>query len=261
MSRGTLVATSLDSNMEVTHKYAGAGARLARLRSAGCEVIHEVDATLLNKGPLRGSALFDRIVFNFPLLPKDFAAKIVAQGAHVDCILENRAMLVSFLEAAPSLLASAGLVVIASKNCRPYSWWRIEALPLWTGGELSLAGVLPWENTEYPSLMSGPCNVDCDLPVKPTDAVVFVFSRAEGKKNLFGAPWCREFARIHGSAPFDTRLVCAFCRPGGIHFRTEEELAEHNNARLHQKRLALEERWNVRLKMSEACSHAIGVEE
>merc|ERR1711920_286007 len=113
------------------------------MRSNGAEVVCGVDATCLADGPLGGSSRFDRIVFNFPLLP------VTAHGTmrSADVHLANRANLASYLRTAPALLQKDGLVLIASKDCFPYSWWRIEALPTWSGGELQFLGMLPWRCT------------------------------------------------------------------------------------------------------------------
>jgi len=88
-------------------------------------------------------------------------------------------MLVDFLGGAARLLTSNGLVLLASKDCYPYSWWRPEALPQWTVGDLELVAEIPWTRTEYPTLYRGPCNVDRDMAVKPTDAVIFVFGHRD----------------------------------------------------------------------------------
>merc|ERR1712151_1408752 len=117
---------------------------------------------------------FDRIVFNFPLLPVRAHAK-GTRTADVHCA--NQKMLVEFLRKAPGLLKPDGIVVIASKKCYPYSWWRLDALPKWADSELQHIASLPWQYTEYPSLYSGPCNVNRDAAVKPTDAVIFFYAR------------------------------------------------------------------------------------
>ncbi|CAE8734748.1 unnamed protein product, partial [Polarella glacialis] len=56
------------------------------------------------------------------------------------------------------------------------------ALPQWSGGKLAFIGALPWQYTEYPTLYSGPCNVNRDASVKPTDATMFLFAHADCKR-------------------------------------------------------------------------------
>lgn len=248
-----LVATSLDSEEEVIACYAGAAARLARLREAGAELHFGVDASCLSISLFAGQP-FDRVVFNFPLLP---ARTNSSRSAGVDMIIANRRLLVSFLDGATALLKPGGLVVITSKDCYPYSWWRIEALhEFTTRGSLRHLEELPWKCTDYPHLYNGPCNVNRDAAVKPTEAVAFVFTQRI--HHLFSN--CRSRSRDEASdwggnsrsgsgEPLSGRFGlhrCGICRVGGL--TSAQDLAAHEAGKIHQKRLELEHRWD--------CQHA-----
>mmetsp|Transcript_44415 Transcript_44415/g.139261 ORF Transcript_44415/g.139261 Transcript_44415/m.139261 type:complete len:384 (+) Transcript_44415:56-1207(+) len=252
LDAGLLVATSLDTEAELRSKYAGVAERLARIRSTGAEVICGVDARCLAGGRLAGAEPFDRIVFNFPLLP---VTEIEARSGLYDVHLANRAMLVEFLRSAPSMLRPDGIVVIASKDCFPYSWWRVEAMPQWSGGELAFVGMLPWQYTEYPSLYSGPCNVNRDASVKPTDAVIFAFARPGS--SVFGtysgnlvSEWNHSKGRVR-LTPCIGQLQCLICNVNGL---SEQDLAQHEAGKIHRKRAALEQRWEARLARGGALS-------
>ncbi|CAE7515263.1 unnamed protein product, partial [Symbiodinium necroappetens] len=69
----------------------------------------------------------------------------------------------------------------ADGDCYPYSWWRLESLPEWAGGQLAFMGAVPWQYTEYPSLYGGPCNVNRDASVKPTDATIFLYAHRDSE--------------------------------------------------------------------------------
>jgi len=244
LSPGSLVATGLDSEAEVRARYAAAGERLDRLREAGAEVLCGVDITRLGakECPLTGRpAAFDRVVFNFPLLPAAANPR-----RPVDVHVANRAMLTEFLRGVPRLLLPGGLAVIASKDCHPYSWWRIESLPEWSGGEMRLAGVLPWGYTEYPKLYSGPCNVNRDASVKPTLATIFVFAQVgyageHGDGTKIGDLRTFVSHKSNGRMRTRGRFNCDVCGVYGL--PSASELTEHESGKIHQKRAGLERRW------------------
>jgi len=239
---GQLIATALDEEAEVLAKYACGAERLSKLRSIGAEVVCGIDARRLHEGPLAGTDAFDRILFNFPLLP---VTAIQAHAGQYDVHLANRALLVDFLHSAQHLLRPNGAVIIASKDCFPYSWWRIEALPQWSGGDLAFAGMVPWSYTEYPTLYAGPCNVNRDAAVKPTDAVVYVFARAGSASfahfnaHLVNADWNHAKGRARVK-PALGNLCCEICCVNGL---SAQDLAQHEAGKIHRKRAALEKRW------------------
>ncbi|CAE7188709.1 unnamed protein product, partial [Symbiodinium sp. KB8] len=151
-----LVVTCLESEEDIRSQYADADQRLARLRGAGAKVICGVDATELLKGPLVDEEPFERIVFNFPLLP----AKVhKPRASSADVQIANRAMLVEFLRGAAAFLRKDGLLLIANK-VRPGIPARREMPPcLWAGDsklaastsglDEALAGedMVPWVDT------------------------------------------------------------------------------------------------------------------
>lgn len=94
-----LVCTSYDSHKTVLKKYPKAKEVLDKLRSAGAEVLHDVDGTNLRRTLPEKFAKqkFDRIVFNFPHSGE--------QRVHL-----NRALLRNFFDSAKTILQSGGEV-------------------------------------------------------------------------------------------------------------------------------------------------------
>jgi len=199
-----------------------------------------------------GLAPFERIIFNFPLLPMKVHKP---RASNNDVQIANRAMLVEFLRGAASFLRKDGVLLIANKDCYPYSWWRLEALPEWAGGELMCLGALPWKYTEYPSLYGGPCNVNRDASVKPTDAVIFLYVHADSPSyrraiNAAASSWryCCSPGCVQQD-PFDFR--CEVCL---VSTRTAADFAAHKAGKIHRKRVALEDCWEAALRASQGRS-------
>eukprot|EP00434_Breviolum_minutum_P007053 symbB.v1.2.006223.t3/scaffold340.1/size245066/9 len=141
------------------------------------------------------------------------------------------------------------------QDCYPYSWWRLEALPEWAGGELMCLGALPWKYTEYPSLYGGPCNVNRDASVKPTDAVIFLYVHADSPSyrraiNAAASSWryCCSPGCVQQD-PFDFR--CEVCL---VSTRTAADFAAHKAGKIHRKRVALEDCWEAALRASQGRS-------
>jgi hypothetical protein len=220
---------------------------LERMRFAGVDVRCGVDATCLGSDgcPLAGATPFDSILFNFPLLP---VSSNQPRDGTADMCVANRTMLVAFLRAAEGLLRPGGNVIIASKDLYPYSWWRIEALPKWTGGQLRLQEMLPWEFTEWPSLYQGPCNVNRDARVKSTDGIMFIFGFAAvgDDRSCNGVSPEFEWRQGGGSgirlATPAGAFSCDICRLHGM--SSEKDLAAHRAGKIHRKREDLERRWD-----------------
>ncbi|WCJ32220.1 hypothetical protein M5689_013659 [Euphorbia peplus] len=65
-SASNIVATSLDSQVEVIAKYSKAESNLKELKEMGCTIIHQLDVHTMRSHPLLLHSTFDKIVFNFP---------------------------------------------------------------------------------------------------------------------------------------------------------------------------------------------------
>ncbi|CAK9061285.1 Uncharacterized protein R408 [Durusdinium trenchii] len=105
--------------------------------------------------------------------------------------------------------------------------------------------------TEYPSLYGGPCNVNRDASVKPTDAVIFLYAHADSK----------HFRRALDAAASAWKYCCSPCFPQQDPFdfrcemchvstRTAADFAAHEAGKMHRKRVALEQCWQAALEAS-----------
>eukprot|EP00439_Symbiodinium_sp_Y106_P075233 s492_g14.t2 len=134
------------------------------------------------------------------------------------------------------------------RDCYPYSWWRLESLPEWAGGQLAFMGAIPWQYTEYPSLYGGPCNVNRDASVKPTDATIFLYAHrdSENFRPALEAASSWRYCCDPGQSkqgPFSFR--CDMCH---VSTRTAGDLHAHEAGKIHKKRAHLERLWKAALK-------------
>ncbi|CAE7280601.1 SPCC736.13, partial [Symbiodinium pilosum] len=109
-------------------------------------------------------------------------------------------------------------------------------------------GAIPWQYTEYPSLYGGPCNVNRDASVKPTDATIFLYAHRESE--IFrpaleaASAWrycCNPSQSKQG--PFNFR--CDICH---VSTRTVSDLDAHQAGKIHKKRFHLEKLWEAALE-------------
>eukprot|EP00913_Durusdinium_trenchii_P035547 g33266.t1 len=121
-----LVVTCLEAEAECIEQYAGVQQRLQQLKELGVQVICGVDATQLGAGPLKGTEAFERIVFNFPLLPMKVHKP---RASNNDVQIANRAMLVEFLRSAASFLRPVLDGEVTSRLVTAPAKWAIRSSP------------------------------------------------------------------------------------------------------------------------------------
>ena len=132
--RGSLVATSFDSKHSLVSKYGEEVCQnIENLSAAACvrQILHGVDATDLRNSlapRLRNQAKFDRIVFNFPLVPLTDTVEDRKNAIDIDVVVCNRYLLWKFIRESWEWLNESGVVLITSKTCAPYDLWRIHSL-------------------------------------------------------------------------------------------------------------------------------------
>ncbi|BFZ61175.1 hypothetical protein YB2330_002234 [Saitoella coloradoensis] len=118
-----LTATTHDSLTILTQKYPDAPTHIQTLKDLGAIVLHEVDATKLDKNKtLKGlGKKYDCVVFNFPHV----GAGIKDQDRN---IAVNQKLLLGFFESAQPILSPIGTVVVSLADSSPYTLWRIRDL-------------------------------------------------------------------------------------------------------------------------------------
>lgn len=189
-----LVASVYDSRDVVLPKYSGMPQRIAELEKSGAKVLCSVDARKLtmNKEIVENEEIvgeFSRIIFQFPLLPAKTSKEEYLQSCK-DPTVENRLMLLEFLLEAKQLITGDGLIVITSKDIKPYDMWRLgDKLACYTGGKkgeegtggeeskdkLAFLGKVPFSLTQFPGYKCQ--NVERDSRVKDTDAFSYLYGR------------------------------------------------------------------------------------
>ncbi|KAG7538112.1 hypothetical protein ISN44_As13g019300 [Arabidopsis suecica] len=65
-SATNLTATSLDTQGELERKFKNGKANVEELERLGCSVVYGVNVHSMTTKPSVGSALYDRVIFNFP---------------------------------------------------------------------------------------------------------------------------------------------------------------------------------------------------
>ncbi|EKX50304.1 hypothetical protein GUITHDRAFT_104114 [Guillardia theta CCMP2712] len=128
-----LYATSLDSSQTVLQKYNSAPANLQFLKQAHANILHNVDATKLERS--FKSERFDRIIFNFPHCGD--------QRVHL-----NRELLLNFFRSARDFLRDEGQIHVTIKVRPPYSEWGVEERAKEAG--LILRKIIPFDQRLYP---------------------------------------------------------------------------------------------------------------
>lgn len=129
-----IVATSFDSAAAVMSKYPDAKTVIQHLKEKGATVLHDVDATELER-TFGEKCRLDRIIFNFPHSGQ--------QRVHI-----NRNLLRSFFASARSKLRPEGEVHVTLKTLPPYSGWRIEEQAQMEG--MQLVATLPFASSDFP---------------------------------------------------------------------------------------------------------------
>lgn len=143
-SARNMVATSLDSKGTLKTKHWSSAAHLAELKSLGCRVLHDVDATYMNHHPILRRDKFDRIIFNFPHAGHDpeFCER------HDPLIERHKQLLEVFFKSSSRMLREGGEVHVAHRKDKPYNRWELETLAKKAG--LALIECVEFKKADYP---------------------------------------------------------------------------------------------------------------
>lgn len=218
-----LCATCYDDEDTVCSKYASARSSIDTIR-ARYECHCGVDATSLPSKVT--SRQFDRAIFQFPLVPP-VTKDVWATG--VDVSILNRELLLGFLRQVEPLLAKDGLVMITSKDVKPYLNWRIDWALCPHTRSLKYLGKLAFNPEAFSDYQFQ--NVERDQRVKCTEAYTYLFGwKAPADKHL--VPPC--------IVP-PNALYCTSCPAGP--FSGPGDMENHNNTAKHKEKVVFEERW------------------
>ena len=117
-----LTATSYESYDSVTTVYTNSKSILNQITKSGVKILHNVDATNLNKTPQILLNTYDIIVWNFPCIGIEHGAD--GQAEHIQ---KNQELLTIFFHNAWKYLNinNKKEIHITHKTIEPFSWWDI----------------------------------------------------------------------------------------------------------------------------------------
>ncbi|XP_059664226.1 uncharacterized protein At4g26485-like [Cornus florida] len=118
-------------------------AHIHELKSRGCAVMHDVDATKMGDDYVPSSLKYDRIVFNFPHAG---FSKIESRQSQ---IRRNQNFVMSFLKNAKKMVKDDGEIHISRKSNGFFKEWKIELLGLFSSG-LRLKEEVAFNLSDYP---------------------------------------------------------------------------------------------------------------
>lgn len=237
----SLCATVFDSCTALASKYSLA--HYDQLVADGVTVLTEFDVTNPNSwnGLVRNT--FDLVIFQFPLLPNDGCAATHQQSKVVgDQNLRHRRLLHKFLHHAQLHFLDkegARLMIITSKDVKPYRQWDIEhALVL--NSSINYLGHVPFNVSDFPGYDIR--NVDRDKFVKQTQGVSYYYSdksQPELAQHLHIEP--------HTKGQHSEQF-CAMCRVGPM--LTQGDITAHQQSKRHRQMSEFDRNWRHYLEQA-----------
>ncbi|CAK9308626.1 unnamed protein product [Citrullus colocynthis] len=141
-SASNIVATSLDSYLDVVTKYKNARLNLRILKGFGASVLHGVDATKMKLHIDLHMRKFDRIIFNFP------HAGFFWREDNLLMIRMHKSLVHEFFENASQMLRVDGEIHVNHKTKPPFSDWNVGQLA--QQNSLELIGCADFNILDYP---------------------------------------------------------------------------------------------------------------
>ncbi|KAK9156417.1 hypothetical protein Sjap_003897 [Stephania japonica] len=117
-----MVATSLDTQEFLKNNYGKAMSNIQSLRSRGCKVMHQVNATEMARYKKLNVVKYDRIVYNFP-----HAGFLVNESAK-DRLRRNRNFVSLFMANAAKMIEESGEIHISHKCNKISKQWGLQKL-------------------------------------------------------------------------------------------------------------------------------------
>ncbi|XP_057841206.2 uncharacterized protein LOC131050909 [Cryptomeria japonica] len=114
-----MVATSLDSREKIISSYESGQNNLQNLEKLGAMILHDVDATTMNKLQIIKKRRFDRIIFNFP------HAGFFGNEKDNRVIKKHRHLLNVFFKNGMTMLNKMGEIHVTHKEQDPYDKWKL----------------------------------------------------------------------------------------------------------------------------------------
>ena len=229
-----LVASVLDSKAELDQKYECHS--YSQLSQSGVQVIDQFDLTQPHCWQSLAPALFDVVIFQFPLIPAFTSGESYRQVCRdISVNTLNRRLLRLFLIHASRYALDpkgAQLCYITSKDVSPYREWDIEN-SIHQGLDIHYLGRMPFDIEVFPGYQIR--NVDRDSHVRDTNGITYVWSPNSSSSVA---------TQLHQSEVM-TGNVCAMCRAGP--FMAEKDRLAHMASRRHRLMAEYQRQWELLL--------------
>ncbi|KAL2475961.1 protein of unknown function (DUF2431) [Abeliophyllum distichum] len=137
-----MIATSLDSRDFLKKNYKHAMSNIEKLRSRGCIVMHEIDATKIANHHFLGGKTFDRVIFNFPF------AGFFNELSRDAQLKKHRRLVRRFLKNAKEMVSENGEIHISHKTNKFHIEWNLESVASSHG--LKLIEAVKFNQYDYP---------------------------------------------------------------------------------------------------------------
>ncbi|KAL2551240.1 uncharacterized protein Fot_04859 [Forsythia ovata] len=137
-----MIATSLDSQDFLKKNYKHAMSNIEKLRSRGCIVMHEIDATKIANHHSLGGKTFDRVIFNFPF------AGFFKELSREAQLKKHRRLVHQFLKNAKEIMSDNGEIHISHKTNNFHIEWNLESVASSHG--LKLIEAVEFNQYDYP---------------------------------------------------------------------------------------------------------------
>lgn len=230
----SLCATVFDSQAVLANKY-GVD-HYEQLVDSGVSVLTEFDVTDSTTWQGLAENSFDLVIFQFPLLPNDACATIHQRSQMLgDQNLRHRRLLHQFLQHAQQyFLAADGarLMIITSKDVKPYRQWDIEHA-LTIDSSISYLGQTPFNVSDFPGYDIR--NVDRDKFVKQTQGISYYYSD-EPQRQLAEHLSVAQYTQRQTSEQY-----CAMCRVGPM--LTQSDINAHQQSKRHRQMSTFDNNW------------------
>ncbi|CAH2069791.1 unnamed protein product [Thlaspi arvense] len=126
-SATNLTATTLDTQGELERKFKNGKANVEELERLGCSVVYGVNVhSMTTKPSLGGSAIYDRVIFNFPHAGFDYGRE-----HEIKLIMRHQELVRGFMKSARVLVKDedkGGEIHVIHKTEYPFSEWKLMSL-------------------------------------------------------------------------------------------------------------------------------------
>ncbi|KAK2652640.1 hypothetical protein Ddye_012496 [Dipteronia dyeriana] len=147
-SAHNMVASSIDTQENISSKYSNGLRNVIELEERGCKVLYGVDAKEMSQHFFLKTQKFDRIIYNFPHVGFPFRENSYCQ-IQLCLVMLNKGLVKGFLKNAKVMLKEdKGEIHVSHKEGDPYDKWELVNKAEKIG--LIMHQVVPFCKQDYP---------------------------------------------------------------------------------------------------------------